>query len=76
MIAWYKWEFLRRNGEYRKDYEEFVREFEPRFEKHGYWFDETTEPWGPENLRFFATVIAPKAKAICDRWQPALPKRV
>jgi hypothetical protein len=67
-IAWYKWEFLRRNVEYRKDYEEFIREFGSWFEEHGYWYDETIRPWGRGNLRFFATVIAPKAKAICERW--------
>ena len=69
LIAWCKWEFLRRNAEYRKDYEEFIKEFEPWFAEHGYWFDETTKPWGTENLHFFATVIAPRAKAICERWQ-------
>ena len=69
IVAWYKWEFLRRNVEYRKDYEEFIQEFGGWFEKRGYWYDETKEDWGPDNLQFFATVIAPKAKAICERWQ-------
>jgi hypothetical protein len=69
LIAWYKWEFLRRNVEYRKDYVEFLREFGGWFEKHGYWYDQTVEPWGKENLRFFASVIAPKARIICERWQ-------
>ena len=65
-IALYKWEFLRRNVEYRKDYKEFLREFKPWLARHGYWFDETTEPWGAENLRFFATVIAPKARQLAS----------
>jgi hypothetical protein len=69
LIAWYKWEFLRRNVDYRKSYEAFIHEFGPWFDKHGYWFDETVEPWGPDKLRYFASAIAPKAEAICKRWQ-------
>jgi hypothetical protein len=67
-IAWYKWEFLRRNSEYRKDYEEFIREFGNWFEKHGYWYDQTVI-WGPRKLRYFMEKIAPKGKVICERWQ-------
>jgi hypothetical protein len=69
LIAWYKWEFLRRNPKYRKDYEEFITEFGSWFDEHGYWYDQTTEPWGHDNLRFFASVIAPKARAICEHWE-------
>ncbi len=69
LVAWYKWEFLRRNVEYKKDYEDFIRQFGDWFEKHGYWYDRTIEPWGSANLRFFETVIAPKAKIICEKWE-------
>jgi len=69
LVAWYKWEFLRRNVGYRKDYKKFIRTFGSWFETHGYWYDETIAPWGPQDLRFFATVIAPKAKVICARWE-------
>jgi hypothetical protein len=69
LVAWYKWEFLRRNIEYRDDYETFTRKYGDWFEKHGYWYDQTISPWGPKLLRYFATVIAPKAKVICVRWQ-------
>jgi len=69
LIAWYKWEFLRRNTEYRKDYEEFIQEFGDWFRLHGYWYEHDNEPWGKKNLLFFARVIAPKAKTICERWQ-------
>lgn len=41
LIAWYKWEFLRRNPEYRKDYESFKKEFR-LFLKHGEWYDRRT----------------------------------
>jgi hypothetical protein len=69
LVAWYKWQFLRRNVEYRKDYEKFIRQHGRWLRKHGYWYDETIKPWGPKNLRFFATVIAPNAKHICVRWE-------
>jgi hypothetical protein len=68
LVAWYKWEFLRRNVAYRKDYEEFIREFGGWFRKHGYWYDQTTKPWGANNLRFFAAEIAPKVRVICTKW--------
>jgi hypothetical protein len=68
LVAWYKWEFLRRNANYRKDYEAFIGEWGGWFKDHGYWYDQTAEPWGHENLRFFAAEIAPKGKVICERW--------
>jgi hypothetical protein len=68
LVSWYKWEFLRRNPEYRKDHDSFIGEFGKWFAKHGYWYDQTCDPWGHENLRYFAKTIAPKAKAICEKW--------
>jgi hypothetical protein len=69
LISWYKWEFLRRNAEYRRDYEGFVDEFRNWFDKHGYWYDQTVKPWGRKNFRYFATTIAPKGRIICERWE-------
>jgi len=68
LIAWYKWEFLRRNAEYGRDYKEFMRDFGGWFRKHGYWYDQT-KVFDREALQFFMAVIAPKAKMICERWQ-------
>jgi hypothetical protein len=68
-IAWYKWEFLRRNSAYRKDHQEFMREFGSWFRKYGKWYDETVSPWGLVRLQFFGRAIAPKLKAICEKWQ-------
>lgn len=68
-IAWYKWEFLRRNPEYRKDHQGLMREFGSWFRKYGKWYDDTVPPWGPVRLQFFGRVIAPKIKVICEKWQ-------
>jgi hypothetical protein len=72
LIAWYKWEFLRRNAEYCKDYANFMQEFSPWFLAHGAWYDRTTM-YDAKALRFFEETIAPKAKQICERWQIADP---
>jgi hypothetical protein len=68
LIPWYKWEFLRRNAEYGRDYQGFMREFGSWFRTHGYWYDQT-RIFSREAFQFFAEVIAPKAKTICERWQ-------
>ena len=69
LIAWYKWEFLRRNANYRREQDAFMRKFGDWFLQHGCWYDQEIEPWGKKNLRFFAQVIAPEAKLICKKWQ-------
>jgi len=68
LVAWYKWEFLRRNADYGRDHEEFSDEFGGWFRKHGYWYDQTRR-YDKKAFSFFARVIAPKARAICERWQ-------
>jgi len=67
LIHRYKWEFLRRNPEYRKDYKNFMREFGAWFRKNGYWYDRRkydTRAW-----QFFEETIAPRLKELCVRWQ-------
>ncbi len=68
LIAWYKWEFLRRNCDYRNDYKSFMGEFGSWFCQHGFWYDQTMV-WDRTEFRFFAEFIAPKAKVICESWQ-------
>lgn len=67
LIAWYKWEFLRRNPEYREDYDEFVRKFARWFRKHGFFYDDTMK-WSPDEWRFFGATIAPRAQKLCEKW--------
>src|ERR1039458_7286231 len=37
-IRWYQWEFLRRNPDYKRDYDEFMARFGPWFRKRGFWY--------------------------------------
>jgi transcriptional regulator len=67
-IAWFKWEFLRRNHEYQRDYKGLMREFGPWFRKHGYWYDHAVT-YAKTEFQFLCTVIAPKFKVICTRWE-------
>jgi hypothetical protein len=68
-IAWYKWEFLRRNVEYQREHEQFQSEFGAWFESHGYWWDTETAPYNEHSRFFFCSQIAPIAKRICERWE-------
>jgi hypothetical protein len=56
LIAWYKWEFLRRNPEYRKDYANFIQEFGAWFLEHGAWYDRCGDGSMPCFSRLLATV--------------------
>jgi hypothetical protein len=67
-IAWYKWEFLRRNPEYCKEYESFRKKFGLWFHQHGEWYDRRTH-YDPEALAFFEENIEPRIEGICERWQ-------
>ena|SRR5579872_418898 len=62
-VAWYKWEFLRRNYEYGRDHQGLMREFGSWFRKYGTWYDDTVPAWGVGRWQFFARTIAPKNKS-------------
>jgi hypothetical protein len=68
LTAWYQWEFLRRNPEYGRDYDKFVRKFGTWFREHGYFYDDTMK-WSPDDWRFFGAAIAPRAQKLCEKWQ-------
>jgi hypothetical protein len=67
LSAWYKWEFLRRNLQYRKDYDKFIREFGAWFKKHGKL--EQAVYWSPRVWNYYGRVIAPRAQRLCQKWQ-------
>jgi hypothetical protein len=67
-IAWFQWEFLRRNEDYKKDYAAFESRFREWFRENGNWFVETVESPTPLAKAFFRSEVAPAAKVIMQRW--------
>jgi hypothetical protein len=51
LVRWYKWEFLRRNFEYRIDYSKFEKDHGKWFSRKGYWYDFAKRPSGRGTLR-------------------------
>jgi Family of unknown function (DUF6499) len=70
-VAWFKWEFLRRNPTYRLDHRKFVIGYGRWFRKRGYWYDYTTrlEKWTKSDEDHFYKYIAPKIYRLCRKWQ-------
>jgi hypothetical protein len=70
-VAWYKWEFLRRNPEYHADYNKFLDTFGPWFEKRCYWYDEETRAatWTKADEDYFYAKIFPTISRLCHKWR-------
>lgn len=69
-VAWYKWEFLRRNKIYRSDYNKFQRLFGAWFSRKGYWFDRgLRKKWTASDERYFYDRIAPFMFKMCRKWK-------
>jgi hypothetical protein len=70
LIAWYKWEFLRRNSEYRTDHEKFIRKYRKWFEERGYWYDyvQRQAKWSEADEDYFYSKIAPVILRLCKKW--------
>ncbi len=69
LIAWYKWEFLRRNVNYQNDYRSFMAEFGSWFCKHGFWYDEAS-PW-VSNLPAFTDCFSSRSDIFGEEFKPA-----
>ena len=67
-IPWFKWEFLRRNEDYQKDYAAFEAQFGAWFRENGYWWSRNGPTYSRQAWFFFCTQVAPAAKGICKRW--------
>jgi hypothetical protein len=52
----YRWEFLRRNNNYRSDFDQFNREFGSWFSVKGSWYDRTVVYRG-EDKQFYGNKI-------------------
>jgi hypothetical protein len=72
-VDWYKWEFLRRNEEYKADYDKFLEQFGGWFENRGFWYDEgrRLKHWSKSDEDYFYDNIAPVIGEICGKWQVA-----
>jgi hypothetical protein len=68
ILAWVRWECIRRNPKYVKDWVAFDCEFGPWFEKNGYWWDKSTI-YDEHAWYFLCSKVGPAAKTICERWK-------
>jgi hypothetical protein len=71
-LHWFQWEFLRRNPEYRRDFESLVARFGAWFRKNGFWY-ERDRARSDEDVLFAYNVIFPVIGDICRKWQIAEP---
>jgi len=69
-VEWYKWEFLRRNSEYKADYKKFEDSFGAWLRQKGYWYDYNKRPkWSKSDEKYFYAVIAPVIVRLCLKWR-------
>ncbi len=71
-LRWFQWEFLRRNPEYRRDFESLVKQFGSWLKKNGFWY-ERERARSDEDVLFAYNVIFPTIREICKKWQIAEP---
>ena len=69
-IRWYQWEFLRRNPDYKRDYDEFMARFGPWFRKRGFWYQlqRGDAKYTSRDLLSYFNNIWPPIKEICAKW--------
>jgi len=70
-VAWYKWEFLRRNPEYARDFRNFKNKFGEWFGQRGYWYDydRRKDLWSEADEDYFYAEIAPEIGRLCQKWK-------
>jgi hypothetical protein len=70
-VAWYKWEFLRRNPQYCADFQDFVKKYGSWFKNRGYWFDykRRLANWTESDEDHFYASIAPRILRLCQKWK-------
>jgi hypothetical protein len=70
-VAWYKWEFLRRNHEYRADHKQFIDTFGSWFRRRGFWYDHDRREgqWTKADEDHFYDNIAPAIAQLCEKWK-------
>jgi len=68
---WYKWEFLRRNPQYRADYDEFIGCFGTWLKSKGSWPHDATHRanWPKSDREYFRKKVKPVLTELCRKWQ-------
>jgi len=66
--AIYRWEFLRRNPEYRADYNGFIGSFGDWLKCKGYWNSGARANWTKSDKKYFYTEIEPVLNKLCQKW--------
>src|SRR5258706_4282493 len=70
VTAIYRWEFLRRNREYRADYNGFISSFGDWLKDKGDWGDsETRANWTKSDQKYFHTEIEPVLTELYQKWE-------
>lgn len=64
----FQWEFLRRNPDYKQDYDRLIRRFGAWFRENGYWY-ERHQSYTRQASVFFINEICPVLNEICRKWQ-------
>jgi hypothetical protein len=67
-ILHYRWEFVRRNPDFRKELDSFLAKFYPWFQEHGWWYDPEVKYNRNEKL-YFRETIEPIERSLLRRWQ-------
>jgi hypothetical protein len=69
-IRWYQWEFLRRNPDYKRDYDELMAKFGPWFRKRGFWYQAQRgdAQYTRRESLFYYNKIWPALREICTKW--------
>ncbi len=68
--AIYRWEFLRRNPDYRADYNRFIGSFGDWLKDKGDWGDsETRANWTKSDQKYFDTEIEPVLTELYQKWE-------
>jgi hypothetical protein len=69
-VAWYRWEFLRRNPEYRADHQKFIKRFGTWLKRRLFWYDvESRECWTESDKQHYRNEILPILGALCEKWK-------
>lgn len=70
MIRWYQWEFLRRNSDYKRDYDQFMARFGPWFRKRGFWYQvqRGDAQYSRRDSLFYYNKVWRALKEICAKW--------